>query len=383
MDYKRLLSPRTIGKKKASNCLVSQAMEGNDAEKDGSPSQRGLNRYKKLAEGKWGIVIVEALSVTDESLARRNGMVLNRKNLPGFKTLVTEYKKINPDGLILFQISHSGYKSGTFTRRTSLCPGVKDADYLTTEEIEEIKQTFIGAARLAEEAGADGCDFKMCHGYFGAEMLRPANTRNDKWGGSLENRTNFLREGVEGIRAVVDNKDFILGSRLSLYEGIRGGCGSSGPDEIIEDLSEMDEVIKLMDSLGMDYVNVSAGIPGVTSEITRPTKPSKYFYLNLARYADHVKKLKTSLTVIGSGYTILAEEAAAFADENIQKNHTDFAGFGRMSFSDPLFPLKLMTDAKINYCTACSGCSRLMIRQVNDGCILYDDYYRELHRTSK
>lgn len=385
MEYPGIFTPFPIGNKTAPNRLVSQAMESNDSGPGGSVSQRGLKRYRKLAAGNWGIVIVEALSVTSESLARKNGMILNRNNLEGFQHLVQEYKKINPEGLILFQVSHSGYKSGSFSRRTTICPGVKDADYLTTEEIENIRKAFIESVLLAEEAGADGCDFKMCHGYFGAEMLRPANTRTDKWGGSFENRTRFLREGIGEIKSRLakltrqKSQDFILGSRISLYEGITGGCGTAGPNQIIEDLTEMDRIVKLMDELGMDYVNVSAGIPGVTSEITRPTKPSKHLYLNLARYAKQVKNLNTSLAVFGSGYTILKEEAASFAEENIIDGNVDFAGFGRMSFADPLYPSKLISGEKINYCTACSGCSRLMIRQEHDGCILYDDYYRKLH----
>lgn len=380
MKYPNLYTSFKIGSKTAPNRLVSQAMEGNDGGPGGSVSERALNRYRKLAEGKWGIVIVEALSVTAQSLARKNGMILNRENLQGFKTLVSDFKKINPEGLILFQISHSGYKSGPFSRKTTICPGIRDADYLTTEEIEEIRKSFVQSVLLAEEAGADGCDFKMCHGYFGGEMLRPANRRDDKWGSSFENRTRFLREGICEIKEKLKSRDFILGSRLSLYEGIRGGCGTIGSREILEDLGEMDRIVRLMEELGMDYVNVSAGIPGVTSEITRPTKQSKFLYLHLARYAEHVKKLKTSLAVIGSGYTILAGEAAGFAEENIKNDHVDFAGFGRMSFSDPLYPAKIESDEEINYCTACSGCSRLMIRQVNDGCIIFDEYYKELHK---
>lgn len=380
MKYPNLYASFKIGSKTAPNRLVSQAMEGNDGGPGGSVSERALNRYRKLAEGKWGIVIVEALSVTAQSLARKNGMILNRENLQGFKTLVSDFKKINPEGLILFQISHSGYKSGPFSRKTTICPGIRDADYLTTEEIEEIRKSFVQSVLLAEEAGADGCDFKMCHGYFGGEMLRPANRRDDKWGSSFENRTRFLREGICEIKEKLKSRDFILGSRLSLYEGIRGGCGTIGSREILEDLGEMDRIVRLMEELGMDYVNVSAGIPGVTSEITRPTKQSKFLYLHLARYAEHVKKLKTSLAVIGSGYTILAGEAAGFAEENIKNDHVDFAGFGRMSFSDPLYPAKIESDEEINYCTACSGCSRLMIRQVNDGCIIFDEYYKELHK---
>jgi len=358
-------------------------MEGNDAVDGGKPSERTIDRYNRLAHGNWGVVIVEAISVVDTSLARINGLILNEKNLDDFKRLVDEFKKINNETVLLFQVTHTGMKSGNFSEKVTLCPGQSsEYRYLSTDDIEEIKQSFINAILLAEKVGADGIDLKMCHGYFGAEMLRPMNTRNDKWGGSFENRTQFLSEIIPEIKSKLKNQNFILGSRISMYEAIRGGCGTNTPDEITEDLTEQGKIIELMSSLGMDYVNVSAGIPGVTSEITRPTNGSKNLYLNHFRYTKYAKeileKINSEMKVIGSAYSILKEDAVNYANENIKKNYTDFAGFGRMSFSDPLYPKKLMDNEKTNYCNVCSGCSKLMVKQLNTGCIIYDDYYKNL-----
>lgn len=370
-----------IGKKKTDNRLVAQAMEANDGE-NGGVSQRAIERYEKLAEGEWGVIVVEALSISETSLARKNGMIINRKNLDGFKRLVEACRKKNEKAIILFQITHSGRKSGDFSECVSIVPNSPKGRVLTTDEIEEIKNRFIEGVLLAEEAGADGIDYKMCHGYFGAEMLRPENTRDDKWGGSMENRLRFLREGVEGIKSSLKSDDFILGSRLSMYEAIRGGCGTNDKDEVIEELSEMDEVVKEMNRLNMDYVNVSAGIPGYTSEITRPTKPSKYIYLHHFRYARRVRellnKISSPMKAIGSAYTILAENMSEYANENLSKGYVDFVGLGRQTFADPLTPKKLKNGEKVNYCTACSGCSRLMVKQINDGCIIFNDYYKSL-----
>ena len=379
----KIFNDCNIGKITAVNRFVSQPMEGNDGIDGGKPSERTIERYRKLAHGNWGIVIAEAISAVDSSLARGNGLILNEENLDEFKKLADEFKKIDSNAILLFQISHSGMKSGDFSEKVTLCPGQSDEyKYLTTDEVEKIRQDFVNCALLAEKAGADGIDFKMCHGYFGAEMLRPMNTRNDKWGGSFENRTRFLYESIPEIKAKCKNKNFILGSRISMYEAIRGGCGTNGPNEIVEDLTEQSKLIQLMNALGMDYINISAGIPGVTSEVTRPTNGSKNLFLNHFRYAKFSKDLLTSLNsemkVIGSAYSILKEDAFDFANENIEKDYTDFAGFGRMSFADPLYPKKIINNEKIDYCVACSGCSKLMIKQLNTGCIIYDDYYKEL-----
>ncbi len=344
-----LFSPCPIGGKTAPNRFVAQAMEGNDGLPGGKISPRAMERYKKLAEGGWGIVVVEALSVTPDSLARKNGMVLNRENLDGFKELVSEFKKINKEALILFQITHSGSRTGSFSRRVRICPDEVDGvggEFLTSDEIEQIRQAFVESVLLAEEAGADGVDFKLCHGYFGGEMLRPSNSRNDEWGGSFENRTRFLRKSIPEIKNRLKSEDFILGSRISFFEGVRGGCGTADSDEIIEEFSEMSSLIRLMDELGIDYVNVSAGIPGITSEITRPGKQAKRFYLNHFRYAKTAGEQTSNLRVIGSAYTILADEAPAAAAENIRKGYTDFVGFGRRISADPLYPKKLKSRRK-------------------------------------
>jgi|GEM_PF-99079 len=383
-----LFSPAPLGGKRAINRFVAQAMEGNDGDPGGSLSERTLSRYQKLAEGNWGVVIVEALSVVEESVARPYGLIINRKNLDGYKRLVQTFKQKAPDTLLLFQLTHSGRHSGTFSRRVSLYPAGdawEGTELLTTEEITRIRDRFIEAALLAEEAGADGIDFKLCHGYFGAEMLRPGNTRPDQWGGSFENRTRFIREVVEATRAGQRRGDFLLGSRLSFYEAIRGGCGTAGPEEIIEDLSEMLHVVSLLKEIGVVYVNVSAGIPSLTAEITRPTKLSQYFVYHHFRYAALAKRTAPELAVIGSAYSVMTsvqgKGGLSWAKENLFKGYVDFVGFGRQSFADPLFPRKLAEDPdSVHWCTTCSGCSRLMAAGWNDGCVIYDPYYRELFK---
>jgi 2,4-dienoyl-CoA reductase-like NADH-dependent reductase (Old Yellow Enzyme family) len=70
-----LFQPLDLKNRTLQNRLAAQAMEGNDGEDGGKPSARTIGRYKKLAEGGWGLVVVEALSVVETSLARVNGMI--------------------------------------------------------------------------------------------------------------------------------------------------------------------------------------------------------------------------------------------------------------------------------------------------------------------
>jgi 2,4-dienoyl-CoA reductase-like NADH-dependent reductase (Old Yellow Enzyme family) len=354
-------------------------MEANDGSEGGGVSERTLERYKRLARGKWGIIVAEATSVTKDYLARKNSLVLIRENLDGFKRLVEAFKTIDGQSLLFFQITHTGSLGNADSRKAAVYPhSEEDLRCFTSDELEEIRKQFVESALLAEEAGADGIDYKLCHGYLGAEIIRPANMREDGWGGNFENRTRLLREGMREIKSRLKTRDFVLGSRISMYEGIRGGCGTGGPDELIEDLCEMRQVIGLMESLGMHYVNVSAGVPGPSTELIRPTKSSMQLAFQQFRYAKEAREATGSLRVIGSAYSFFRKEAPFYAAENVQKGYTDFAGFGRQSFADPLYPVKLMEGEPVNYCTLCSRCARLMMSQENAGCVVYDEYYRDL-----
>jgi len=385
---KKIFEPLKIRDKIVPNRLFAQAMEGNDGEDGGKPSQRTIDRYTKFADGRWGCVIIEAISVIETSLARVNGMIINKKNLDSIKRLVEAFKKHNSESLLLLQITHSGERSGSFSDITTLTPGNKNSfRYISGDEIGRIRDRFIEGSLLVQEAGADGIDLKMCHGYFGGEMLRPSNTRDDGWGGSFENRTRFLREIVEGVKGGLKNNNFILGSRVSMYEGIPGGCGTSSPDDIVEDLSQMLDVIRLMDKLGMDYINVSAGIPALTGTITRPVEPSKYLALHHLRYTKVVKEMvrneNLKLRVIGSAYSTYKSQSIDLAEEMLMRDYVDFCGFGRQIFADPLTPKKLASGESVDWCILCSGCTKLMVAQLNDGCIIYNDYYKEINRSHK
>lgn len=382
-DLSSLFTSCSIGKKTVVNRLVAQPMEFNGAGPRGSVSQQVHDKYLGLAGGQWGIVFVEATSITPSSLAARGGLVIDRDNLDGYKRMIDDFKRKNPDSLIMIQITHSGIRSKPFSEVTAVYEGQSpQARLLGADEIESIRQAFVEGTMLCHEAGADGIDFKLCHGYLTTELLRPANTRPDKWGGSLENRTRFLREGIEEIKGRLKQTDFILGSRISMYEGLRGGVGTAGPEELIEDLTEVKELVRIMEGLGLDYVNVSAGLPGFTTAMSIPTKASSLVYLNHFRYTKTVKEW-TTMKVMGSAYSVIGREAASLAAENIGKGFADFAGFGRQSLADPDFPKKLKAGEKVDACRACMGCGRLFDNNAQSGCVVYNDYYKDLSRKMK
>ena len=86
---------------------------------------------------------------------------------------------------------------------------------LSDSDVERLIEAYVGAAKLAADAGADFVDIKHCHGYLLHEFLG-AHTRPGKFGGSFENRTCILRDIIDGIRASGNKID--IGVRLSAFD---------------------------------------------------------------------------------------------------------------------------------------------------------------------
>ncbi|HVN53140.1 MAG TPA: hypothetical protein VMT46_02335 [Anaerolineaceae bacterium] len=403
MDNKQiLLSPIKIGTRTSQNRFFMQAMECTDADDDGNPTDLTCRRYENLFRGEAGLVSLEAISITDKHRARLNQLMIMQKNVRPLAEFVKHLREINPRTLFIFQLTHSGELSNPdFSRRISVKPlPTFDAEVFTEEEFEQVMAEFVLAAQIAHDVGADGIDMKLCHGYLGSQILRPYNDRKWKYGGPWENRRQFAFDLYERIQKAVNDKDFLIGSKISAWEGFPGGFGTAGPDTPVIDLSEPIDLIKGLEERGAQYFIQSAGSPSITVSLTQADKSAPYFaYLH--QYFSRVFRdnLKPETVVIGSNYSVfrdgrnglcaVAQEDSslfAYGAKNIHSGVTDMIALGRQSFADPLLPLKYREghEKEINWCTACDNCLELLIRQRPIGCCTYNKFYTQtLVRTRK
>jgi 2,4-dienoyl-CoA reductase-like NADH-dependent reductase (Old Yellow Enzyme family) len=123
------------------------------------------------------------------------------------------------DSLALLQLHHAGMRSPEDQiGQQPLCPSDNEetgARSLTLEEVEQLAEDFIAAAERAEKAGFDGVELHGAHGYLLCQFLSPTiNTRDDRYGGSLENRASIILDIIDGVRERC-REDFVLGLRLS------------------------------------------------------------------------------------------------------------------------------------------------------------------------
>ena len=401
-NMKKLTDKIMVGPREAQNRFFIQAMETNMEDPSGNPSERTTQRYIDLAKGGAGMITLEAITVTRESRARDNQLTIMPQNQAALTTFMDRVHNANPKAIVVFQLTHSGeLSSPEFSRRVTPnpLPGY-GGDLLSEEDVEHIMDDFVTAAKIAYNAGADGIDLKLCHGYFGSQMIRPYNNRDWKFGGSWENRTRFPYELMERIRKEIPDKMFLIGSKISAWEGFPGGFGTDGPDSPVMDLTEPLKLIKGLEERGASYIVQSAGSPGITVSLTQCDKHVPYFaYLHQYWSKEFRKALKPETIVIGSNFSVFRsgkndlcavkpEESGLLPYGEWCVNHDvcDMVALGRQSLADPYLPQKVMDgrEDEIKFCLLCDACLELLIQQSKVGCVCHDPLAREeLIRTRK
>lgn len=396
-NYKNiLLSPIKIGTRTCQNRFWVQAMECTDADADGNPTDWTVERYENLFRGGYGMVTLEAITVTDESRSRLAQLSIMPRNAEKLKTFIQGLKAVNPNVLIVLQLTHSGELSNPeFSKRVTVkpLPGF-GGELLQEEDVERILTEFVTAARIAYDAGADGVDLKLCHGYLGSQILRPYNDRKWKYGGPWENRRQFAFDLFERVSKEINDKNFLLGTKISMWEGFPGGFGTEGPDSPIIDLTEPLDLIHELEKRGANYFVESGGSPSITTSITQAERKAPYFAFLHNTWAKEMKRvLKPETVVVGSNYSVFRDGnngILAVEKENnsmfhygakfIAEGKVDMIAVGRQSFADPLLPKKLEegNEKNIKWCTVCDNCLELLIRQKPIGCCTYHKRYTDV-----
>ncbi len=101
--------------------------------------------------------------------------------------------------------------------------GMTRARAFAASDFERVRDDFARAARRAVDAGFDGIEVHVGHGYLLSQFLSPYNNhRDDDYGGSLENRVRFPREVVRAVRDAIGRRA-ALWVKLNMEDGFAGG----------------------------------------------------------------------------------------------------------------------------------------------------------------
>jgi NADPH2 dehydrogenase len=429
-----LAQPLTADGFTIGNRFTVQPMEGWDGTRDGRPSEMTFRRWRRF--GSSGAKLIwggEAIAVQHDGRANPNQLVLNehtRDDIARLRdALVEEHRKAcgSTDGLVIgLQLTHSGrysrpddkpaprilYRHPILDRRLNL---PDDYPLLTDGDVRQIIDSFIRAAKLAWQIGFDFVDIKHCHGYLGHEFLS-AHTREGDYGGSFENRTRFLREVVQGIRA--EAPDLRIGVRLSAFDLVpfrpdpatsrpgkpgvgvpepyehllpyRWGFGVNPQNPVEPDLTEPVAFLQLLRELGIRLVNLSAGSPYYNPHIQRPAlyppsdgyQPPEDPLVGVARQMQVVRTLKAQfpdLVFVGTAYTYLQEYIPHVAQAAVREGWTDFVGLGRMMLAYPELPLDVLEGRALQtkrLCRTFSDCTTAPRNGLPSGCYPLDEFYK-------
>jgi 2,4-dienoyl-CoA reductase-like NADH-dependent reductase (Old Yellow Enzyme family) len=403
-------------------------MEGWDGTDEGKPSDLTRRRWSNFglsgAKLIWG---GEAVAVRFDGRANPQQLVLNENTLTdiaGLRKILLNVHRENfattDDLLVGLQLTHSGrfarpkdkrrleprivYRHPLLDRRFGV---VDDRAVFTDDEIARLIDDFVRAARLAHRAGFAFVDVKHCHGYLGHEFLSAVD-RPGRYGGSLENRTRFLREIVLGIRAEAPGLeiavrasvfDFIpfqpgpdgIGTPMESDRPYRHAFGGDGTGVGI-DLAEPARFLEILKQLGITLVCVSAGSPYYNPHMQRPAlfppsdgyQPPEDPLAGVARQIAATARLKAlhpDLTLVGSGYSYLQEWLPHVGQRVIRDGQADFIGLGRMVLSYPDLPADVLAGrplARKRICRTFSDCTTAPRNGLVSGCYPLDPFYKDL-----
>jgi 2,4-dienoyl-CoA reductase-like NADH-dependent reductase (Old Yellow Enzyme family) len=216
---------------------------------DGSLGDDEFKWLSMRAQGGFGLTMTCATFVHPYGKAFPGQLGISSDDqLPGLTRLATALKANG--GLAAVQLHHGGERRGDLKPGDdSVVAPYADAPLgsraMTTGEVEQTIQAFIDAAARAEKAGFDGVEIHGAHSYLLCEFLNgEKNRRDDRYGGSFENRTRIFHEVIDGIRRVT-GPDFQLGLRLS-------------PERFGVTLDESQKLAQdVMTGGGLDYLDMS------------------------------------------------------------------------------------------------------------------------------
>ncbi|MFC8936220.1 NADH:flavin oxidoreductase [Rhodococcus sp. NPDC057135] len=230
------------------NRIALAPMTNQQSNADGSLREDEARWLEMRAHGGFGMVMTCASHVSPEGQCWPGQLgIWNDDLIPGLTRVASAMRDAGSRAIV--QLHHGGRRANSdLTGLPVLAPFNDErtgARALSTTEAERIIGDYIAAARRAERAGFDGVEVHGAHGFLVGQFLDIGNIhRNDRFGGSFANRTNFLFDILERIRAST-GPQFQVGLRL---DPERGG--------II--LSESTSVVaKVMASGLVDFIDMS------------------------------------------------------------------------------------------------------------------------------
>jgi len=250
-----------------SNRIVVSPMCQYSAE-DGTPNDWHLVNLGSRAVGGAALVMAEMTDVSREGRITPGCTGMYRpEHLVAWKRIVDFVHAASPARIAL-QLAHAGRKGSTRRLWEGMDEPLPEGNWplmsasalpyfphsqvpkaMDRRDMDEVRDHFVRAARMAEQAGFDMLELHMAHGYLLASFISPlTNVRRDEYGGALENRARYPLEVFDAVRAVWPAAK-PMSVKISATDWAEGGLD---PDDAVDFARRLREH-------GCDIVTVSTG----------------------------------------------------------------------------------------------------------------------------
>ncbi|GAB3615971.1 NADH:flavin oxidoreductase/NADH oxidase [Okibacterium endophyticum] len=313
-------------------------------DEDGVPTDWHLMHLGQFAAGGAGLVFTEATAVSPEGrISPRDTGIWNGEQADAWARIC---RLVRAQGATAgIQLAHAGRKGSTVAPwgmdgRGTIDPvdggwstvapsAVPFGDYavptaLDESGIEKVVNDFTSASTRAAAAGFDVIEIHAAHGYLLHQFLSPlSNTRDDAWGGSLENRARLLLRIVTAVRAAVPDR--VLMVRFSGTDWAPDGVDGWNPEDCAT-------VAAWAHEAGADAFDLSSGgtLPGARI----PIGPGYQ-----VEFATRVRKRTGAPT---SAVGLITDSAQV--DEIIGTQRADAVMLAREALRDPHAPLRMARE---------------------------------------
>ncbi len=333
-----LFDPIQLGAISAPNRILMAPLTRGRADKAAVPTDMMVDYYTQRASA--GLIISEATGISREGLGWPFA--------PGLWTdeQVAAWKPVTDSvhaagGHIVVQLWHMGRQvhssviggqpvssSATATAgQAHTYEGKQDfetARPLETDEIPRLLADYELAAKNAKAAGFDGVQVHGANGYLIDQFLRDnANFRDDRYGGSIENRIRLMREVTERVASVIGADRTSI--RLS-PNGDSQGVDDSNPVPLFT------AAAKALSEIGIGFL-----------ELREPGPDGTFGKTDVPKISPQIREVFTGPLVLNSDYTTVDEAQAA-----IDSGVADAIAFGRTFLANPDLPERLRTGAPLN-----------------------------------
>ncbi len=354
MRYHKLFSPLSVGGCIFPNRVMLTPMVSRLATEDGRITATLTERYKRMALGGPGAMVIEP-AVVLASRSSFNLRINDDQYAPPLKDFIDNVRAVNHEVKIGLQLMHflKIARSGWRQR-------VED---FRREEITIIPNQFAAGAQRAKTSGVDFIELHMAHFTTLASFLSLVNKRKDVYGGDFEGRLKLPMDVILAVRNAV-GANFPVGVRINGEDFTREG----------NTLLQTTCIARRFAQAGVDYISVSAGERFEDAEAPAPNTPpfagtgysgsrmSTRWWNPDGANVYLAAEIRESLRDAGFDVPIVTAgkiRTADLAERILQEDRADIIGLGRSLLCDPDWPIKAKEGRAdhIVKCAACGYCS--------------------------